>query len=89
MVSGTVRIRNVSGLHARPASILVRTASGFPCGITLRYGGRRINAKDIMHVMTAGIKYGTDLVVMCEGEKETEALRAMISIIENGLGEQI
>lgn len=87
MVSGIVRVRNVSGLHARPASILVRTASGFPCDITLKYKGRHINAKDIMCVMTAGIKYGTDFVIMCEGEKETEALRAMIRIMENGPGE--
>ena len=62
-------------------------ASGFPCDVTLKYRDRRINAKDIMQVMTAGIKYGMDLVVVCEGSGETEALQAMISIIENGLGE--
>ena len=55
--------------------------------VTLKYQDRRINAKDIMQIMTAGIKYGADLVVVCEGREETEALRAMISVIENGLGE--
>ncbi len=87
MISGEVRVRNSSGLHARPASMLVRMASGFPCDVTLKYQDSRINAKDIMQVMTAGIKYGADLVVVCEGREETEALRAMISVIENGLGE--
>lgn len=87
MVSGEVQVRNTSGLHARPASVLVRMASGFPCDITLKYQDRSINAKEIMQVMTAGIKYGADLVVVCKGRKETEALRAMISIINNGLGE--
>lgn len=88
MVSGEVRVRNSSGFHARPASILVRTASGFPCDIILKYKDKSINAKDIMQVMTAGIKYGTNLVIMCEGRGEAEALQAMIRVIENGrLGE--
>lgn len=87
MVSGEVRVRNFSGFHARPASMLVRVASGFPCKITLKYQGKCINAKDMMQVMAAGIKYGAKIVVVCEGREETKALQAMISSIDHGLGE--
>lgn len=87
MVSETVCILNSSGIHARPASVLTRTASDFRCDIRIICQDRCINAKNILDVMNAGIKYKTELVITCEGEDEMKALQAMKDVIHHGLGE--
>ena len=40
-----------------------------------------------MAIIAACIKCGTEVEVICDGEKEKEALDEAISMIENGLGE--
>lgn len=35
----------------------------------------------------AGIKSGDEILLICEGEEEEKALKAMIEAIESGLGE--
>ena len=44
-----------TGIHARPATILVQTASKFASDITLTYNGKSVNLKSIMGVMSLGV----------------------------------
>ena len=41
----------------------------------------------VLSVLGACIKSGDEIEMICEGEDETEALQAMVTAIENGLGE--
>ncbi len=66
-------IHDELGLHARPAGLLVRLASGFGCDIRLAVGTRTANAKQIMSVMLLAAKQGQELTVICDGADEERA----------------
>ncbi|WP_313134341.1 HPr family phosphocarrier protein [Anaerocolumna sp.] len=87
MVSKKVIVKNKSGLHARPASELAKTAMKCNSDVTIKVGERKVNPKSILNLMAAAIKCGTEITVECTGDTEKEDLSAIISSIENGLGE--
>lgn len=87
MVSQKVVIKNPTGLHLRPAGILCKDAMQFKSQITFRYRDNIANAKSVLSVLGACIKSGDEIELMCEGEDEEEALKAIVEAIEDGLGE--
>lgn len=87
MVRQKVKISNPTGLHLRPAGIFCNVASRFKCKVTFEYGNSSANAKSVLGVLGACIKSGDEIVLVCEGENEEEALKAMVDIVESGLGE--
>lgn len=87
MVSQKAIIKNPTGLHLRPAGILCKEAMQFKSLITFSYNDSTANAKSVLSVLGACVKSGDEITIMCEGEDEEEALKALISIIESGLGE--
>lgn len=87
MLTKTLTIVNPSGLHLRPAGVLSQTAMKFKCEVIIESGEKRIVAKSVLNVMAAGIKCGTEINLICNGEDETEAMKALTEAIEGGLGE--
>lgn len=87
MVSAKTKIVNPQGMHMRPAQLFVSTMAGYPCDVNIIFGGKSINAKSIMHLMAACIKQGSEIEIQCSGEKEAEALKAAVELVESGLGE--
>ena len=55
--------------------------------ITFEYSGNTANAKSVLSVLGACIKSGDEILLICEGEEEEKALKAMIEAVESGLGE--
>ena len=76
-----------SGLHLRPAGVLSQTAMKFKSDIIIECGEKRIVAKSVLNVMAAGIKCGTEINLICDGEDEAEAMDTLTKAIESGLGE--
>lgn len=87
MVSQKVTIINPTGLHLRPAGIFCNTAVRYDSKVTFQYGNTNANAKSVLSVLGACIKKGDQIVLMCEGDDEEEALAAMVKAVEDGLGE--
>lgn len=87
MLSKTLTIVNPSGLHLRPAGVLSQTAMKFKCDVIIESGEKRIVAKSVLNVMAAGIKCGTEINLICDGEDEAEAMETLTKAIESGLGE--
>ena len=87
MLRNTLTVVNPSGLHLRPAGVLSQTAMKFKCDIIIECGEKRIVAKSVLNVMAAGIKCGTEINLICDGEDEEEAMKSMSEAIESGLGE--
>ena len=87
MVSQKVVIKNPTGLHLRPAGILCKEAMQFKSHITFRYRNNVANAKSVLSVLGACIKSGDEIEIVCEGEDEEEALKALVALVENGFGE--
>ena len=87
MVSEKVRVHNPSGLHLRPAGILCKEAMKYKSLITFQYNGGSANAKSVLSVLGACVKGGDEITIFCEGADEEEALRNLVTVINNGLGE--
>ena len=87
MVSQKVIIKNPTGLHLRPAGILCQEAVKFKSLITFNFKGGTANAKSVLSVLGACIKSGDSIEFVCEGEDEEEALSAIVTAVESGLGE--
>ena len=87
MISKNLTVVNPSGLHLRPAGVLSQTAMKFKSDITIVSGEKKIVAKSVLNVMAAGIKCGTEITLLCDGEDEEEAMKTVSQAIESGLGE--
>jgi len=70
-----------AGLHARPASLFVKTAKQFSSSIIVVKDGREANAKSPMKLMTLGAKKGDGILIRAEGEDEEEAVDALVKLI--------
>ena len=83
MKQQTVVIENETGIHARPATEIAKTAMKYPCDVNLIVNEKKINAKSPLMIMAAGIKNKTELQIMCEGEKEAEAIEELIQVLKS------
>ena len=87
MISKTLTVVNPSGLHLRPAGVLSQAAMKFKCDVIIECGDKKIVAKSVLNVMAAGIKCGTEITLICDGEDEQAAMDTLSQAIESGLGE--
>ena len=82
-----IEIVNKLGLHARASAKLTQTATRFKCEVNLERNGRRVNAKSIMGVMMLAAGKGATIQVETEGDDETDAMVALVALIEDKFGE--
>ena len=77
-----------TGIHARPATLLVQAASKFNSDINLEYKGKSVNLKSIMGVMSLGVGQGADVTITAEGDDAAEAIEGITATMKSeGLGE--
>ena len=87
MPQATVTISNKLGLHARASAKLTKLAGSFPCDVWMSKGERRINAKSIMGVMMLAAAKGSKVTIETDGPDESEAMKALLSLIADRFGE--
>jgi phosphocarrier protein HPr len=73
----TFKVIAETGIHARPATLLVQTASKFDSDINLEYKGKKVNLKSIMGVMSLGVGQGAEIKITAEGSDADDALRSL------------
>jgi phosphocarrier protein len=88
MVSSKVVVNNPTGLHLRPAGLLCNLALEYTSKVNLRIKDTTANAKSILGVLSACVKTGDEIEIICEGPDEEEALSTIVKAIEEGLGEE-
>ena len=77
-----------TGIHARPATLLVQAASKFNSDINLEYNGKSVNLKSIMGVMSLGVCQGADVTITADGDDAKEAIEAIADTMKKeGLAE--
>jgi phosphotransferase system HPr (HPr) family protein len=81
MIEKNITITIKNGLHARPASELVKKLSGFSSSVEFDIGGKRYNAKSILGLMSAAFREGQTIKVIVDGEDEEESLRWLTSFL--------
>ena len=87
MIRETVSIVNKLGLHARAASVFVKTASAFKAKVVVSSSKTQADGKSIMAMMLLEAAYGKDLTITIEGPDEDYAMRALWELINDRFGE--
>jgi phosphocarrier protein HPr len=82
MASFKATITDPIGLHARPASVLSKAASGFASDIKIKSGGKEGNVKSIMNIMALAIKQGAEIEIIAEGADADDAIAALESVMK-------
>jgi phosphocarrier protein HPr len=82
MVTFQAKVMAESGLHARPAALLVNRANQFKSAVTLEKDTNKADAKSILGVMTLGAKAGDEITVHVSGEDEEAAASAIKELFE-------
>jgi len=88
MVRKKVTVKNESGLHARPASVLVQVASKFESEFTIKMYGYHVNGKSILGVMTLAAEFGSEMELIFEGSDEKKALAKVVDLFKNKFEEE-
>ena len=87
MIERELTVRNKAGIHTRPASMIVRTASKYDAEVFLRRDRYEINAKSVIGVMTLAAEKGATLQLVVDGEDEAEAADALQALFEDRGGD--
>ena len=87
MIKTSTTISNKLGLHARASAKLTKLAGSFPCDVWMSRAGRRVNAKSIMGVMMLAAGIGSTVEIETNGEREQEAMDALLALIADKFGE--
>jgi phosphocarrier protein HPr len=82
-----VKIQNRLGLHARPAMSFVDKANEFQSVVLVRKGDFEVDGKSIMHMMMLAATMGTELDVVVEGPDATQALAALVDLVNRKFDE--
>lgn len=88
LVQQKVTVKNLAGLHLKPAGILCQEAMKFHSSITFTYAKGVANAKSVLSVLAACVKCGDEILLQCDGVDEKEALDELVRLVESGLGEE-
>lgn len=82
--SGRVTVSHEKGLHARPASVFVQTASEFDCEIEVgRPDGDAADAKSSIGVIALGVEPGDEIHITAEGDDSEAAVARLVDLVES------
>ncbi len=88
MVTKKVTVVNEQGIHMRPAGILAKAVKAHPeCEVTLNANGKTVKAKAPMQIMSACMKKGCEVEIICNGVDEQAVLNEIAEMFANGFGE--
>ena len=83
MIAKEVTVKNSSGLHARPATLLVKKASSFKSDVSIEYNGKKANVKSLIGVLSLAVTKDAVIKVVASGDDEALAVEEISKLIEN------
>lgn len=89
MVERRVTLGSKAGLHARPAALFVRAATGLPIPVKIaKDGADPVPANSLLSVLGLGALHGEEVVLTAEGEDAEQALGALADMLATELDTQ-
>lgn len=83
MLTKEIIVKSSTGLHARPATLLVKKASGFKSDIYIEHNGKKANVKSLIGVLSLGVNKGSRIILSVNGDDETYAMDELAKLIES------
>lgn len=88
MTEKTTTIQNKTGIHARPASLFVQTASKFKSKVNIAAKGKKVDAKSILMIMSMGLVKGTEITISADGPDEADAVKTLVDLVDAKFNEE-
>jgi phosphocarrier protein len=83
LVTKEVLVKNSTGLHARPATLLVKKASSFKSDVSIEFNGRKANVKSLIGVLSLGVTKNSTVKVIASGDDENLAVEEIVKLIDS------
>ena len=85
MITREFTILAPEGMHARPATALVKLTRQFQSAILLKKGATEVKMNSLLNIMSMGVKAGDAIKVSVEGVDEAAAAEALDTFFNQGL----
>jgi phosphocarrier protein HPr len=85
--SRSVVVTNRAGLHARAATLIAKLARGFEAKMELVKERQRVEATDVLQILSLGAAPGCELLLEATGSDAEQALDAMVQLFAEKFGE--
>ena len=89
MVKKDYVINNRLGLHARPASLFVKTTCRYTASVKIMREGQEIDGKSIMGLLMLAAGPGTVMTIMADGPDEGDVLLALDDLFNRHFDDDI
>ncbi len=83
MVSRKVIVSNKSGLHVRPAGVLVKAAEACSSKVEIIYKYNIVNAKSLLNILSVSIRRGEEIELRCTGPEEEADLVKVVEAMNH------
>lgn len=77
MITNDYTILAPQGMHARPATILIKLVKNYKSVVSLKRGDKTVRLNSMLNILALTIKGGEIITVVVEGEDEAEAAQAI------------
>jgi phosphocarrier protein HPr len=74
MISKDYIITSSEGIHARPATALVKLTKNFKSAFSIKKGERIVKLNSLLNILSLAAKGGETISIIIEGEDETDAM---------------
>lgn len=83
----TIQVKNLLGLHTRPATLIVKVLQRFKSQVTLACHKKSADARSILSLLMLAAHKDSQLTVTVEGEDAFETMEQLILLFETQFGE--
>lgn len=81
MIKTTYIVKSQEGIHARPASNLVRAAAKSKGKVDIIYNGKQVTLKSMLMVLSLGIPHGAEFSIVIDGDHEETIKNSLENIL--------
>lgn len=82
-ITKELRVSNKLGLHARPATIIVKILHEFKSEVTFSYNEKEINAKSILNILTLAVPFDALIAITANGVDAHEVIDRLTKVFED------
>jgi phosphocarrier protein FPr len=88
VTSDPIIIPNPTGLHARPAAVLVNLAKKYKSNLKLKRGDKAVSARSVVGLMGLEVAHGDTVQLIADGTDAVAAIAELSEALRTGLGEE-
>ena len=82
-----VRIKNALGLHARPATVIVKLLQASRSRVLFTYKHETVDARSIMNILMLAVTKNALITIVVEGDDAKETMRRLLATFNTQFGE--